>query len=414
MNDRMKASSPLSSSACVGVAVVLSLCIFHADSVARTLRVGPSRTYTTVRDASQATQDGDTVLVDAGVYSADVTEWTSNNLVVRGVGGRAYMRSDGVVEQDKGIWVFYGTNFTAENIEFSGAASVSGWNGAGIRFDTPGNLVLRNCYFHDNEDGILGGADSILIEYSVFDHNGHGDGQSHNMYVHGRSFTIRYSYTHRAWIGHNIKTRARNNYILYNRIMDEADGESSYSIDIPDCGRSYVIGNVIEQGPSSVNSSMLAYGMESQLGVNDLYVMSNTLVNNLGSGTFMRLRAGSIVKAMNNIFYGPGTYWSSGSTVTESSNYFEPSFNNSPRFANPAAYDFHLTSISPSSVLNAGALPGISSTGYILTPTSQYVYDAQGKTRSLLGLLDLGAFEYTAPGGPDVAYPAPIRDLRYR
>jgi len=396
------------------VAGVLSLFLLPAASFARALRVGPGKTYSTVRAASQAALNGDSVLVDAGTYNDDVTEWTANNLVIRGVGGRAYMRSSGVVEQDKGIWLFYGTNLTVENIEFSGATS-SGLNGAGIRFDTPGKLILRNCYFHDNEDGILGGADSLLIENSIFDHNGYGDGQSHNMYIHGRTFTLRYSYTHRASLGHNVKTRCLNNYILFNRIMDEADGTASYSIDIPDCGRSYIIGNIIEQGPNTSNSSMIRYGAESQLnGVLDLYVVNNTLVNNLGSGTFVRLRDGTTAKVLNNIFYGAGTNWSGVATVTASNNYYETSFNNSPKFANPGSYDFRLTAGSPLSIVNAAMAPGISATGYLLTPTSQYVYDALGTTRSLLGLLDIGAFEYGAGGGPDVVSPAAVRDLRYR
>ena len=45
-----------------------------------------------------------------------------------------------------------------------------------------------NCYFHDNQDGILANAvvgSSILIEYSEFYKNGAGDGQSHNMYING-------------------------------------------------------------------------------------------------------------------------------------------------------------------------------------------------------------------------------------
>jgi len=32
--------------------------------------------------------------------------------------------------------------------------------------------------------------------------------------------------------------------VLYNRIMDEADGNSSYAVDIPNGGRAYLIGNL--------------------------------------------------------------------------------------------------------------------------------------------------------------------------
>ncbi len=392
-------------------AIAAALAAAPALSPAATLRVGPNETYQTVRAASQAVQNGDTVLVDAGIYSMDVTTWNASNITVRAVGGgRAWMRADGAQEGGKGTWVVYGANFTAENIEFSGAA-VPDMNGAGIRDDGTGYLVIRNCYFHDNQDGILGGADSILIENSIFDHNGAGDGKSHNMYVWGRTFTIRYSYTHRAVIGHDIKTRAVNNYILYNRIMDESDGTASYEIDIPDGGRSYVVGNVIEQGPLTDNSTIVAYGEESSNnGVMDLYVVNNTIVNDHTSGgTFLSVNPLTTLRVTNNIFYGPGTTWSGG-TVTASHNYIEPLYNNSPGFLSPSTYDFHLGAASPATVVDAGVAPGVSAAGYDLTPTGQYVYDAQGMPRPVAGPLDLGSFEYAVG---DTIPPARVGDLGF-
>src|SRR5262249_25776053 len=144
-----------------------------------------------------------------------------------------------------------GSNTTIENIELSGAVDSSA-NGAGIRFEGT-NLTIRNCYFHDNQDGILtaqSGLGNIVIEYSEFAYNGAGDGRSHNMYIaHADSFTLRYSYSHHSNIGHLVKSRALVNYILYNRLSSEATGTTSYELDLPDGGTSYVIGNVIEQGP---------------------------------------------------------------------------------------------------------------------------------------------------------------------
>lgn len=391
--------------------VVLVTTIFPSPGAAATLRVGPGKPYTTVRAAAQAAQNGDSVLIDAGVYSGDVTSWNATNLVVRGVGGRPHMQANGAQESGKGTWVINGGNFTAENIEFSGAAVVD-LNGAGIRSDAPGFLVVRNCYFHDNQNGMLAGADSMLIEYCTFDHNGLGDvGRTHNMYIWGRTVTVRYTYTHRATIGHNLKTRGQNNFILYNRIMDEADGTASYSIDIPDCGRSYIIGNVIEQGPNTDNSTVIAYGAESATNVQDLYVLNNTIVNNrTAGGTFLSLRGGTPAKVMNNIFYGPGTPWSGG-TVTASNNYTEPNLNNSPMFAAPLAYDFHLTSTSPAGIVNAGGAPGTSATGFPLGPIAEYVYDAQGRARAVTGSLDIGAFEYDSGSVVDSTAPSTIRDL---
>ena len=109
-------------------------------------------------------------------------------------------------------------------------------NGAGIRMQGT-NLTITHCYFHDNENGILAGDNplsDILIEYSVFSDNGFGDGLSHNMYINRiQSFILRYSYSHNAIVGHTVKSRAQNTSILFNRIMDENNGNASFLIDIP-------------------------------------------------------------------------------------------------------------------------------------------------------------------------------------
>ena len=411
-----RAKSSCSLAVCLAGAI-FTLALFPKPSLGATLTVGPGKTYSTVKAAAAAAQDGDVVLIDAGTYLNDVCLWSANNLTFRGVGGgRAYIKAtNGVNYGDKGDWVISGQNFTAENIEFSGGFS-SSTNGAGMRFDISGDITIRNCFFHDNHNGILGGCGNLLVENSVFEHNGYGDGQSHNMYVWGNTFTLRYCYSHRANVGHEVKSRFQNNFILYNRIMDESDGTSSYAIDIPDCGRSYIIGNVIEQGPLSQNTTIISYGAESaRNGNQDLYMINNTIVNDASSGNFVYLRSGTTAKVMNNIFYGPGTNWSGG-TVTASNNYFESSRGNGAKFVNPGGYDYQLTSASPALIVNAAGLPGLSATGYNLLPTMQYVYDTQGATRSALGILDVGAFEYGSGGGapPDNTSPAAVTDLRNR
>src|SRR5438045_6835090 len=163
------------------------------------------------------------------------------------------------------------------------------------------------------------------------------------MYLWGNTFTLRYCYSHRANVGHEVKSRFQNNFSLYNRIMDESDGTSSYAIDIPDCGRSYIIGNVIEQGPLSQNTTIISYGAESaRNGNQDLYMINNTIVNDASSGNFVYLRSGTTAKVMNNIFYGPGTNWSGG-TGTASNNDFESSRGNGARAGTPGGYGDQLT-----------------------------------------------------------------------
>jgi len=371
------------------------------------------------------------VLVDPGTYTNDVATWSSSNLLVRAATStKPHLIANGSIENNMGVWRVSpsATGFTADGFEIEGAVSTSG-NGAAIRVEsgTVGLTTIRNCYFHDNQMNILAAPESLLVEKCELYHTLPTtvcdpvcrDGNEHNIYVNTSAchwVMFRYNYSHASWVGHEFKSRATNTWVVYNRLADE-NGTAGYVVDIPDGGRSYIIGNVIVQGVNSPNSGIVAYAAESAgNGTLDLYVINNTIVNDQASGgTFLQLRAGTTAKVNNNIFYGPGTSWTGG-IVVASNNYFEGARNNGARFLNPAAYDYHLTSASPLSILNAGIVPGLSITGYNLMPTSQYVYDLQEAQRSLTGLLDVGAFEYGSGSGgpPDVSSPSAVRDLRNR
>ena len=212
--------------------------------------------------------------------------WSTNHLTIVGVHGRAHLEAAGQSSEGKAIWVIAGNDTTIDNIEFSGAR-VPDQNGAGIRQEGA-NLLLEHCYFHDNQEGILAAdnpTSSIVIDSSVFARNGAGDGYSHNIYInHVRSFTLRYSYSTDARVGHLVKSRALRNYILYDRLTGE-HGTDSYELDLPNGGLSYVIGTVIEQGSNTQNPNMLAYGEEGDLNPDShLYAVNDTFVNDLHHG----------------------------------------------------------------------------------------------------------------------------------
>jgi Right handed beta helix region len=358
------------------------------------LHVGPDKQFKTPCQAMPHTSTGDTVEIDsAGDYKGDVCAWTANELTLRGVGdARAHIDAAGKSAQGKGIWVIAGNDTTVENVEFSGGTS-SDQNGAGIRQEGR-NLKIRNCYFHDNQEGILAGDNpqsEILIEFSEFGYNGSGDGSTHNIYVsHVGKFTLQFSYSHHAKIGHLLKTRAAENYIQYNRLSDEADGTASFEIDISNRGTSYVIGNVIEQGPQTDNSAIVAYGMEGPDPRNpgsQLYVINNTFVNDLpDSGTFIIMRPDISTPAivMNNIFWGRGTVMTQRNAVM-SGNLIQKD----PKFVDPADYDYRLQSRSPA--LGAGTKP---QPAFV---HSQYIHPACGAPRGEDTSADVGAFSATIP-----------------
>src|SRR5580704_1810724 len=232
---------------------------------ANTLQVGPGKQYTAPCAAIAAASAGDTTQIDtSGNYAGDVCQWSTSNLTLIGVGGgRAVINAAGQNSEGKGIWVIDGNNTTVQNIEFAGA-TVPDMNGAGIRAEG-NNLAIRNCYFHDNQDGILtnAGNSTILIEFSEFYRNGAGDGQSHNLYIGNIAKLIfRYNYSHGAIVGHLLKSRAAENDIFYNLLSDETTGTASYDIDLPNGGLSYVVGNLVEKGPLAENSALVSYQEE--------------------------------------------------------------------------------------------------------------------------------------------------------
>lgn len=354
--------------------------------------VGPGRLYRLPSEAAKIARDGDIVEIDAGVYAGDAAVWRQNNLVIRGAkDGRTRLDAQGAEAEGKAIWVIKGNDVTVENVEFSGAR-VPDRNGAGIRFEGA-NLTIRGCKFYDNETGILtghNGASDILVERSEFTRNGYGDGYSHNLYIgRVRSFTLRYSYVHHAKVGHNVKSRAQNNFILYNRLMDEATGNSSYIVDLPDGGVAYLIGNLIQQGRLTENWAAVSFAAEGENHpVHALYVVNNTFVNHRSSGVFIDNRSRAPARVYNNIFVGAGTVLKgpgerAGNLVGVD-----------PGFVDAAHYDYRLTARSPA--IDAGieleTVDGVS-----LVPTEQYVHPLGSEPRTAHGPIDVGAYEYSGP-----------------
>jgi hypothetical protein len=370
-------------------------------SQAATLLVGHDKPYATPCAALKVAKDGDTILVDPGLYKGDVCMFSQNNLIIRGVGNRRpHLDADGKIADNKAIWVVLGNNFTVENIEFSNAhiPADRGNNAAGIR-EAGRDWIVRNCYFHDNQNGILEGNvrnSHILIEYSEFAHNGAGDGFSHNLYIgHSASLVFRFNYSHDAVVGHLLKTRAAVNYILYNRFAG-LNGTDSYETNVPNGGTTYFIGNLIEQGPKSQNPAMLDYmseGIEPGNAGNDLYVVNNTFVNELpGGGPFVHIGPQDKVLAVlkNNIFYG------GGKVINQDNAILKNNFTGDPSFVDVAAGNYHLKP--GSRTIHAATDPGNSLEEYSLRPIYQYLPIACGEKR--LNADDLGGLEFQAAGEP--------------
>lgn len=389
----------------VRLALVSSTAILGlaASASAATLTVGAGMMYPTPCRAFAAATAGDTVLINAATYAGDVCGIYAHNLIIRGVNGRPKIDAAGRNAMGKGTWVVVGNNITVENVEMYGAKVVDR-NGAAIRLEGTG-FTMRRSFLHDNENGILTGANlnsDIVIEYSEFGHNGGGTGQTHNLYVGNvKSLTFRYNFSHDANVGHNLKSRAQTNHILYNRFSSTvpgqvgttASGQPSYEIDLPNAGLSYVIGNVIQQPAANQNPSLVSYGVEGASNPShNLYVVNNTFLNDdTVRGTFVLVGSGVTkpVLMQNNILAGTGAV-SNQTTVVQMTNYRSVA----PGFVDRATYDLRPTA--NALVIDAGSVPGVSVTGASLRPIYGYKHTANVIARPVSGAIDIGAYESTS------------------
>jgi hypothetical protein len=335
------------------------------------IQVGKEHPVKTIAAAAQLAHDGDVIEISAGDYTGDTAVWTQNNLRIRGINGRPRLIAAGKAAEGKAIWVIRGNDIVVENIEFTGAR-VPVRNGAGIRFER-GKLTVRKCLFTDNENGILVGNDRFTIleiQDSEFGNNGAGDGQSHNLYIGAIGhFTVQGTYFHHARVGHLLKTRARENFVYYNRLTDERDGRASYELEFPVGGMALVVGNLITQSGTTENPTIISFGSEGyQWPQNDLHVAHNTIVNNRAEGgVFIRVRPGSVyVRIVNNILVGKGEFAIKTRADINRNWRVDPS-----EFVAPSQYDYRLKADSP--IAGTAGDPGEVG-GTSLRPTRYYTY----------------------------------------
>jgi hypothetical protein len=372
------------------VVLAIALADLPGTAAARVLHVGPGQRFARPCQAIARAHAGDTIQIDARgnrSYRGDVCAWSTNRLTIAGVDGRAHIDAAGANSEGKAIWVIAGDDTTIENVELSGAR-VPDENGAGIRLQGAG-LTVTHCRFDHNQEGILAGdnpASNIVIDSSVFADNGAGDGFSHNIYInHVRSFTLRDSYSTDARVGHLVKSRAARNYILYDRLTGER-GTDSYELDLPNGGLSFVIGTVLQQGPSTQNPNMLAYGEEGSLNPDShLYAVNDTFVNDLGRGAAVLIGAGvrAPVLAQNDISTGSPVF-----IAQRGADLRHDCVAADPRFVDAAVYDYRLRESSP--CRRAAPRPA-SAQGFSLVPRFQYAGVA-GQVRRSDGGVIAGAF----------------------
>jgi hypothetical protein len=236
-------------------------------------------------------------------------------LTLRGVGGRPVLHAAGQHAEGKAILVVRDGDIRIENLEFRGAR-VPDHNGAGIRFER-GRLHVLRCVFADNENGILTanfGDAELTVEDSEFAQAPVSVRLPHLLYV-GRiaRFTLVGSHLHGGRDAHLVKSRARENHVRSNRLVDDDSGQASYELEFPNGGVAFVVGNVIGQSASTTNPVLVSFGAEgSDEREQALFMAHNTLISaGLRPGIFVRVYEGKLprpveMRFVNNLSVGLG------------------------------------------------------------------------------------------------------------
>ena len=343
------------------------------------IRVGPGQAVATLAQAARLARDGDTIEIAAGTYTRDVAVFPQSRLTIRGTGGRPVLDAAGTGAVGKGILVIQGDEVSVENLELRNA-KVADQNGAGIRQEGGGRLVVRNVVFRGNEEGILTSNDaraSLEVHDSQFIDNAfaYAGGYSHAIYV-GRigRFVMQGSFVTGTQSGHLVKSRARETRLLYNRFTSER-GSPSYEVDLPNGGAATLIGNLVEQGAATENSVIVSYGGEG-LGAwptNTLDAVANTLVNRRASGcVWLWAAAGSRVRLADTLLANAGGGCRMVLPVdTVQAGVFAAT---DADFVAPTAYDFRLRA--GSALRGRWVDPGRSASGASLAPTLEYRHPA--------------------------------------
>jgi hypothetical protein len=358
----------------------------------RTLTVGPKGKYKKPCAAFAEARPWDTVEIEPSEdnYLADVCVFKVDHLTVRGVNGRPRIVAGGATAQNKAIWVVAGAANLIENVDISGGISTDG-NGAAIRLEGV-DLTLRGVYFHHNQDGILAGSGiggKVLIEYSEFFGSGAGDGRSHAIYMGDVDrFTMRYSYSHHCDAGHLVKSRAKENYIFYNRLTDE-DGAASYEIDLSNGGFTEIVGNLLEKTANSTNGHFISYAMEGfhPGGSKELYIVNNTFVSHAKQSWAFHAPDDATGVMQNNIFSGNPITVYPGGMVRQVSNKTLPT----TAFRDAAHWDYRPKPAAAAPA--AGARAPVDAKGQSLAPAFEYLQDTSGRRRDPGSAIDLGAFQ---------------------
>ena len=230
--------------------------------------------YRSLNGAAKALVDGDTLIIDGGIYQQAMVIRANNVSII----GSGHVVLENTAAGGKAAIVIAGNNTRIANLECRKIA-VRDRNGACIRLQGE-NLFLEHVYFHSSQQGLLTGGDpgKIFINNSRFEKLGYG-GRAHGIYVGGGELSISDSlFIAAKGQGHEVKSRANKTSIVRSTLSSLSSRDSRL-IDITRGGELLLVENLLHKGPLSVNADLIGFGLEKSLLPNSSVVMErNTII----------------------------------------------------------------------------------------------------------------------------------------
>lgn len=424
------------------VAVPLALLLPRAAQAA-TINVTTADTYAKIEGA----KPGDEVVIAPGKYTFRVfltqqatpqqpiviraldpknpPVWDFGSTLVEDAPG-SYTAGD----RGRGCWQLSGaTSIHISGIVFTNCRN-AGKNSAGIRYyNGTKDIIVSDAVFRTNDDGMTGGTQGseMTVLHSEFDRNGNltAGAPTHNVYIYGGTFTMRYSYLHDPVQAQNFHIRAKDGVIEYNWIARGKSYEGDLMTDDDDPGtgpyaqKLLLRGNVIVQGAPQNTSQIIAVYNDSgavQLTL-ALRAVDNTFVVALPNSNVVHLSNadGTTMTAelSNNLFSSgkPVLIEDTGKGTASGTNNWFPTgtpvgaltasvFGSAP-FKNAGGMDFTLAPGSNAIGAAGASVAGLPDREYFQNETVARMYRVRATAK------DIGAFESTTTGAGIGPYDTP-------
>jgi hypothetical protein len=358
-----------------------------------------------------------------------------NPITVRGVmdGNQRPILEPAVGQEvDRGFFYMWDTDshWVFENLEFR---DLRGLNvlyspNAGGMFILGDDVTVRNCTFHDCDQGISSAslAEGTLLENCEFYSNGSdlNLGYAHNMYMNDASLTVRGCYSHDAYGGMLFKIRSEHHVLEYCWLENDGSEQCIANAASGNANNALWRGNVfIKRTTPGGQRRMLSFDDGTGL-IGTATLINNTIISATTSDIYLTSASSNACDLVlkNNLFAGPSDMlldWNGGGVITGTNNCFRTAmspdvpagvvdsvFSDNPGLVDLAGRDLHL--LSSSTCVGAG----INNPTYLNelaqwvdgTPLYEPTTILAVDVRPSDAMLDIGAYEWDGVAVPSVEF----------